>query len=802
MTSGKCRTFFVALLALLLTASYTFTPSAQTARARDAKEATPKQQAMQQAKHLRSALSDDGESIHADPKTFQKNYELTQEQKRETIQAIEKAVSDPKLISDEMSDLEKYFNLAVWTHKQVEYDWQFWSGSYNFDYYRHQWDAYGGITEGEKSVCVGIAIFYSNMCHAADLPCRFVRIDPDTLDHTIDYIPDINGKAYYLDVTEDFFLMSEKANPFEPIDKEFSHITDPDRYCTDNTFNPKDGESYEISGIKKYYDTPFEEWFKEYGLHQDTDKNFDTEYVEKGSGAAGYHRASYSGVDRKAYKDDPENLYNEPISNWVDHPDIWFLDDFYKNPAELKAKILAKQFDDQLVEISGFKKNYDCEIDDLEAAVKQDLKVSYFPSCEDGKVVAKTAELQDGSDYDLIFDGYDEQTKTATFTVEGTGAYSGTKTFSVKVNSAVVVNDPVRKIGLEYNGEEQELIEPGEALGGEMQYALGTKDEPTEEFSAAVPTRENAGTYYVWYKVVGADGRTSTEPQRLEKPVSIAPLPISIMTEDKKIKVGESYQISPSLDPEIPVPVVFTFENNDPNDDTISVTEDGLVTGLNEGSASVFVDAKLKVPNKNYEVPYGVWVEFTVVEDTPVDIGETKVKLSRSTFTYNGKVQKPQIQTIKGLKLKEGTDYEATWSDASSKKAGTYTITIEGKGLYTGTTDVTYTIKKAKNPLTLKAKTVSLKSRKLKKKAQTVKQTRAFKVSKAKGTLSYRLVSAQKGNRLCKNKFAVNKKTGKITAKKGLKKGTYKVRVKVKAKGTANYKASAWKAVTFKVIVK
>ena len=53
-----------------------------------------------------------------------------------------------------------------------------------------------------------------------------------------------------------------------------------------------------------------------------------------------------------------------------------------------------------------------------------------------------------------------------------------------------------------------------------------------------------------------------------------------------------------------------------------------------------------------------------------------------------------------------------------------------------------------------------------------------------------------------KKKFNINAKTGKITVKKKLKKGTYTVKVKVKAAGNANYKASAWKAVTFKVKVK
>ena len=51
-------------------------------------------------------------------------------------------------------------------------------------------------------------------------------------------------------------------------------------------------------------------------------------------------------------------------------------------------------------------------------------------------------------------------------------------------------------------------------------------------------------------------------------------------------------------------------------------------------------------------------------------------------------------------------------------------------------------------------------------------------------------------------KITIAKKTGKVTVKKGLKQGTYKVKVKVKAAGTANYKASAWKVVTFTVTVR
>ncbi len=75
-------------------------------------------------------------------------------------------------------------------------------------------------------------------------------------------------------------------------------------------------------------------------------------------------------------------------------------------------------------------------------------------------------------------------------------------------------------------------------------------------------------------------------------------------------------------------------------------------------------------------------------------------------------------------------------------------------------------------------------------------------MSRAKGKLSYKYVSARKGKKSFKKFFKVNARTGKVIMRKGLKKGTYKVKVKIKAAGNANYKASAWKSVTFKVRVK
>ncbi len=98
---------------------------------------------------------------------------------------------------------------------------------------------------------------------------------------------------------------------------------------------------------------------------------------------------------------------------------------------------------------------------------------------------------------------------------------------------------------------------------------------------------------------------------------------------------------------------------------------------------------------------------------------------------------------------------------------------------------------KSKQPMTVKAKTVTVKYKKLKKKKMVVK---AITVKKAQGTVSYAKV--KKGS---SSKLSINKKTGKITVKKGTKKGTYKIVVKVTANGNAKYLKGSK---TFKVKVK
>lgn len=221
--------------------------------------------------------------------------------------------------------------------------------------------------------------------------------------------------------------------------------------------------------------------------------------------------------------------------------------------------------------------------------------------------------------------------------------------------------------------------------------------------------------------------------------------------------------------------VSYTFSNLSVGKHVLSVSFDGL------GESSLFYSNSFTVTVTNGSVP------------KPTDISTVKVKLSKTAFTYNGKVQKPTVTLTNGTVLKEGVDYTLKWSSASPKNVGTYTVTVTGIGAFTGTSKATFKINKAANPLTVKGKTAKVKFSDVKRKTQTLAISKVVTFSKkGQGTLTYVKSSGNK-------KITINKKTGKVTVGKGLKKGTYNVKVKIKAAGNANYKASAYKTLTFKI---
>lgn len=193
---------------------------------------------------------------------------------------------------------------------------------------------------------------------------------------------------------------------------------------------------------------------------------------------------------------------------------------------------------------------------------------------------------------------------------------------------------------------------------------------------------------------------------------------------------------------------------------------------------------------------YGSELNISKIIDDPAIktvIGIDRAKVIDSTYTRGHKGE--FMPTIKmGTKtLKEGVDYKFVLRDKFNKP-GEYYFSIEGLGEYGGRDFCMYTVNKGVNPLKVKAKAFSIKQSALRKKAKTVKASKVIKtVSKGAGKVTYKKISGSK-------KITINKKTGKVTLKKGLKKGTYKIKVTVKAAGNSYYKAKTQK-LTLKIKV-
>ncbi|MBR1584991.1 MAG: leucine-rich repeat protein [Clostridia bacterium] len=200
------------------------------------------------------------------------------------------------------------------------------------------------------------------------------------------------------------------------------------------------------------------------------------------------------------------------------------------------------------------------------------------------------------------------------------------------------------------------------------------------------------------------------------------------------------------------------------SDEAVATVDDtGLVTGVAPGQALIIVTGI----NDTEAI-----ASVTVTEAAPklIDISDATVASIKSQ-TYTGKAIKPAV-TVKydGKTLVKSTDY--TVSYASNTNVGTATVTIKGKGAYTGSKKVTFKITAAK----ISGATVTA----------VADQTYTGKALKPAVTVKFGTKTLKKGTDYTvayKNNKAVGKATITLTGK-GNFKGTKSVTFKILPKGT------------------
>ena len=260
-------------------------------------------------------------------------------------------------------------------------------------------------------------------------------------------------------------------------------------------------------------------------------------------------------------------------------------------------------------------------------------------------------------------------------TVTGKGNYGGSmviyEVFTVEQAGNELTTTPAAK-RLTYTGAAQELVEAGVASFGAIEYKIGNNGQ----YSTTIPKATAAGTYTVYYQVQGTDNYAAIEEGNVE--VTIAPKTLTAdMIADIDAQTYTGNAIKPTLtvtdgNAALALNTDYTVAYTDSID---AGTATATITGKGNYTGSAV---------KNYTIGAMSISGFTVNVD------------ASQTYTYSGQAHKPRVTVSNasdGAQLAINTDYTVAYRD--SINAGTATVTVTGKGNYTGTKEATYTI----NPL-------------------------------------------------------------------------------------------------------
>lgn len=253
----------------------------------------------------------------------------------------------------------------------------------------------------------------------------------------------------------------------------------------------------------------------------------------------------------------------------------------------------------------------------------------------------------------------------ATATITGKGNYKGTVSKDFTISAKPLTDNMVtlNKTSSEFNGENQKptvtVKDGSRTLNEGVDYTL-TNEGGT-----------NAGTYTV--SVEGKGNYSGT----ISKDFTITR---KALTEDM-INISES---TFTYNGETQKPDQVTVKFGDltlAQGDDYTLTNEGSV---NAGKYEVTVSAKA---DGNYS---GTATKAYTISKKPVN--EDMINLSGGPFTYNGKTQKPDVTVMDGAKELDDAYYELI--NEGGKNAGDYTVTLSGKGNYSGNATKTFTIKK------------------------------------------------------------------------------------------------------------
>ena len=361
----------------------------------------------------------------------------------------------------------------------------------------------------------------------------------------------------------------------------------------------------------------------------------------------------------------------------------------------------------------------------------------------------------------------------------------------IRAEFTVTVGEPVTAVRLKETSAEIKIgetyqieasVEPENASVKELTYA-SDKPDIADVDAKGVITGKAAGTAQI--TVTAADGSgvsskftvTVKEPVVVQQPVTA----IRLKETSAEIKIGETYQIEASVEPENATVKELTYASD--KTDIAEVDTKGVITGKAAGTAQITVAA---ADGSGVSAQLQITVEGGAGSDPGSEtVHASKVTLNKTKIS----LQIGRTYTLKAsVAPKNAVEKKVTWSTSNPKTA---TVTASGKvkAKKAGTVKITAKTangKKAVCTVTVKKPAIKLNKKTLKLKKGKTNKTIKIKSSTPKGE---KIKSAKSS----KPKVAkVSVKKGKLTIK-GRKKGSAVITITSTNGGTAKVKVTVKK---------
>ena len=313
---------------------------------------------------------------------------------------------------------------------------------------------------------------------------------------------------------------------------------------------------------------------------------------------------------------------------------------------------------------------------------------------------ANNNPLTEGSDYELEYSKDTTNVGTVTVTIKGKGNYSGTVTTTYQITPATglsVIAPTDDSVTKTYDGNALNPSASANINDATITYYTKNGSDEWAEYGITAPSITDAGSLEV--KAIAT--KTGYESSEATYTLSVTKRPVTF--------TGQT--------------TTRTYTGSQIELTDVTVSENGLVNGhksnvsysakgtnvqadayqgtITDKDEVVIEDASGNVVTSNYDItttPGTLTITGQSInskkEDETEDPSYNGVTVTAPDNTvYNGQSQKlkPTVKDANNNPLTEGSDYELEYSKDTTN-VGTVTVTIKGKGNYSGTVTTTYQI--------------------------------------------------------------------------------------------------------------